>query len=364
VGSSRSLKTRRRLAVLATAVAAVLGAAAPAGAAVPREWFGVMGDGPLLRDARVDLDAETRLMAASGVGSVRVALYWSDMERSPGQMDWAATDRIVGSAARAGIRVLPTVVRTPDWAAVSPGSEGTPPRNNEDYARFLRATVARYGNRGVFWAEHPELRALPPRMWQVWNEPDIGRYWTAKPWVTTYLRLLKAGRQAIKSVDPGAKIVLGGLTNYSWEELRDIYRAGGRKLFDVAAIHPFSRRPQNVLKIVKLARRAMIRGGDRRKPLLLTEVSWSSGQGRSNANYGWETTEAGQAQRIRQAIPLLARNRKKLGIAGFHWFTWLSPPLGSIQSFDYAGLRRMDGATPVSKPALSAYSSVSRKLRR
>ena len=323
-----------------------------------------MGDGPLLRDERVDLDAEMGVMRDTGVGSMRVAMYWSDIERAEGAYDWSDPDRVMAAAARAGIRVLPTVLRTPDWAAARPGAEGTPPRDVADYATFMRAAVSRYGTRGTFWAERPELPAVPPRMWMLWNEPDIEKYWTADPWIPTYLELLRAGRGAVKGADARAKVVLAGLTNRSWEELRAIYRAGGRKAFDVAAIHPFSRRPSNVLKIVKLARRAMIRGGDRRKPLLLSEVTWSSGKGRSTANYGWETTEAGQARRIRQALPMLARNRKRLGIAGVYWFTWLSPALGSKQSFDYAGLRRMQDGAPKAKPAQRAYRSVARRLTR
>ena len=355
-----------RRAALVTALCAFLAllGAAPAGAAVPREWFGVMADGPLLLDARVDLDAEMAEMRRTGVGSIRLAVYWSDIEKTEGQFDWSDPDRVMAAAARAGIRALPTVLRTPRWAAARPGKEGTHPKDVADYARFLRAAVSRYGSGGTFWTERPDLTALPPRMWMLWNEPDIDKYWTARPWIPTYLKLLRAGRGAVKGADAKAKVVLAGLTNRSWEELAAIYRAGGRKAFDVAAIHPFSRRPANVLKIVRLARRAMVRGGDRRKPLLLTEVTWSSGKGRSKANYGWETTESGQAERVRQALPLLARNRKRLGIAGIYWFTWLSPSLGSVQSFDYAGLRRMKNGVPTAKPAQAAYRSVARKLTR
>ena len=352
------------LAVLLCALAAALAGAAPAGAAVPREWFGVMAVGPLLHDSRVDLNAEMEEMRRTGVGSIRVAVYWSDIERRKGQFDWSDSDRVVGAAATVGIRVLPTVVRTPDWAAVDPGREGTPPRDVTDYAKFVHAAVARYGTGGTYWTERPYLVPKPPKMWMLWNEPDISKYWTTKPWIPSYLELLRAGGFAVRATDRRAKVVLAGLTNQSWKELAAIYRAGGRKLFDVAAIHPFTRLPKNVLKIVKSARRAMNRAGDRRKPLLLTEVTWSSGKGRSTANYGWEVTEAGQAKRIRQALPLLARNRKRLGIGGLYWFTWLSPPLGSVQSFDYAGLRRMQDGTPTAKPAQAAYRSVARKLTR
>src|SRR3712207_8666952 len=101
---------------------------------------------------------------------------------------------------------------------------------------------------------------------------------------TTLFRSLRAAHGAIKAADPGAQVVMAGLTNRSWEDLARMYRAGARGTFDAAAIHPFSRRVTNVLKIVELARREMRRRGDARKPLLLTEISWTSGRGRSTIN--------------------------------------------------------------------------------
>lgn len=356
---------RARPALCALLVALVaLSAAAPASARVPREWIGVMADGPLLNEPTVDVARELRLMRGARVGSVRVAFYWADLERQQGRPDLSGTDMVVLAAARQRLRVLPVVVRAPAWAAVRPGEEGSPPRRYADYGRFLQALVRRYGPRGTLWRQFPGVRPMPIRRWQVWNEPDIERYWTGKPWHRTYVGLLRVARRAIRSVDGRGQVVLGGLTNRSWEELPQLYRAGARPHFDVAAIHPFSRRPSNVLKIVRLARRAMARHRDGRTPLLLTEVSWSSGKGRSSFNYGWETTERGQADRIRQALPLLARHRKRYRIAGLHWYTWLSPKLGDDESFSYAGLRRLraDG-TPVSKPAYGAFKSVTRKLR-
>src|SRR3712207_9483961 len=93
---------------------------------------------------------------------------------------------------------------------------------------------------------------------------------------------------------------------------------------DVAAIHPFSRLPTGVMKIVRLARDTMRRAGDARKPLLLTEVSYSSGRGRSTFNYGWEATEAGQARRVREILTLIGRERTRSRLAGFHWYTGLA----------------------------------------
>lgn len=377
----------RLLTFLLVSAALVLApAAAPAHAATPARFFGVMGDGPLLSGA-VSLDQELARMSSAHVGSMRVAFYWSDAQpyASSGDVpaghegrfvdvggvptDFSFTDGVVLAAARHGIDVLPTVVRTPAWARKEPAAVGSPPRTTVAYTAYLRALVLRYGPGGALWRQQPSVPARPLRRWQVWNEPDIEKYWSParsqSGWAKPYVSLLRASSKALHAADPGAQVVAAGLTNRSWVDLGKVYAAGGRRWFDVAAIHPFSRRVANVLKIVELARATMRRAGDARKPLALTEVSWSSGKGRSTFNYGWETTEAGQADRVRQILPALARHRASWRLAGVWWYTWLSRAPGSAESFDYSGLRRLTAAgTPVDKPALKAWRDTVRRLVR
>jgi hypothetical protein len=107
----------------------------------------------------------------------------------------------------------------------------------------------------------------------------------------------------------------------------------------------------------------MRRAGDARTPLALTEVSWTSGQGRSTLNYGWETTERGQAERLRSALTGIVRLRRSHRLHSVHWYTWLSPEVGDDESFSYAGLRRLRGGGIVSKPALAALRRVTRASR-
>jgi hypothetical protein len=361
-------------------VAALILALAPGAAAakVPADFLGVMVDGPLF-DGR-PLAPELSLMRSSGVQTVRYEIQWSlaqpyaTPEDVPAErraaytvrdglpVDLRGADQLFLAAARARIRVMPVVQRTPDWAAKSPGREGTPPRDPADYARFMAVLVARYGRGGSLWAENPGVPPLVVRRWQVWNEPDITKYWSDRDWAPGYVRLLRAARFAIKGRDRRAEVVLAGLTNYSWRDLRKVYRAGGRTQFDVAAIHPFSRRPSGVLTIVRRARDVMRRAGDARKPLLLSEVSWSSGKGRSTFNYGWETTESGQAARVRDAIRSLTARRRTFRLAGLYWYTWLSPAPGKSESFAYSGLRRDSGRGAVDKPARRAFRDAARRV--
>ena len=71
------------------------------------------------------------------------------------------------------------------------------------------------------------------------------------------MRLLRASRRALRAADPGSRTILAGLPNESWIALRKIYKAGGRGTFDVVALHPYTGRPRNVIKLIEFARREM-----------------------------------------------------------------------------------------------------------
>jgi Beta-galactosidase len=351
----------RRAAV--AAFIAVLLLPAAAAAKVPRDFFGVTANGPLDAPA-FPLDAESAAMRAAGVGTERMEISWDLVEPQKGQYDFTLPDRKVLAAARAGIDVLALIVRSPAWAAQHPAQPFSPPRDPADYAAFATALVARYGPNGQLWREHPEVAPRPVRTWQVWNEPNIALYWTKQPFMRGYARLLNIAYAAIKQADPKATVVMAGLANFSWRDLRRLFERGGTNLrFDVAAVHPFSGRPSNSLKIVALNRQVLDRHGASGKPIWLTELTWSSAKGRKRKlTKNWETTEAGQAERLRTAYGLFVRDRKALKLKRIYWYTWVTVDRDSPNSFDYSGLRtaRPDG-TVVDKPAARAFRAVVRR---
>jgi hypothetical protein len=347
---------------LALAILLVLAAAAPATAAVPRDWLGVVADGPMTDGS--DRESEWALLSASGARTVRAAFYWSQGQPiGPATTDFAPSDRVVLAAARHGLTVFPVVQGTPAWATAVPGDSASPPRDNADYGRFLQALVGRYGPRGTLWSEHPELTARPIRQWQIWNEPNITRYWSTQPFAKSYVRLLRAARGALRTADPGARAILAGLPNKSWAALRSIYGAGGKGAFDAVALHPYTGKPVNVVKLVALTRRVMRRYGDKRKPVWVTELSWPASVGKTTTTGGFETNDKGQAKRLRKGLVLLARARRKLRIRRVYWYTWLSTEQGP-SAFAWSGLRRMRAGQVVSAPSLTAFRRTAKLLRR
>jgi hypothetical protein len=345
------------------AVLLCLAAAAPAAAAVPRDWLGVTVDGPVL-ESGPDYTGEWPMMARNGVATVRMAFYWSQaQELGPGPVDFAVYDEEVLAAAREGIEVLPVVFATPRWARADADNTASPPRDPADYASFLTALVGRYGPQGSLWAEHPELAGRPIRAWQMWNEPNLPGFWSPQPFADGYVALIKAAHRALKAADPGSRAILAGLPN-GWAPLRQIYRAGGRNAFDAAAIHPYTARPGRVPRFLREARKVMRRFGDRRKPLWVTEMSWPAAKGKVDDPIGIATTERGQARRLAIGLTALARSRRKLRVGRVYWYTWLSEE-SDKSVFAWSGLRRLraDGAV-VSAPALEAFRKTARRLRR
>lgn len=366
-----------RLIVLLASLALIAPAAAQAtSAAVPQGFVGVNADGPVFPDTdhHINLDQQLGTMVSGGVESVRVVFDWSqaqpyanwdevpaaqrsqfvDVAGIPTRFD--STDQIVGEAAAHHLSVLPVVVNSPGWDANQlDGRAEANPRSVYWYGQYLQALVLRYGPKGTFWA-HRAVKQ-PIGMWQIWNEPDLKRFWSVQPFAPTYVVMLQAASAAIKAVDPGAKVVLGGLTNYSWKDLESIYRVpGARSAFDVVAIHPYTKQPEGVIKLLGYARGVMDGNGDRSKPMIADEISWPSSVGQTNQNYfTWIATRAGQASNVEKILPLLASNRARLRLTGFYYYTWAGHEFHNAPPWNFAGLFDYTGGRFLAKPAFTAF---------
>jgi hypothetical protein len=383
------LAAMRRLTLLPVAIGLLVLAAAAGGCGssgskhvvsaqrdVSGPLVGVMFDGPVFA-ADVNLDRQLDAAVASGVESLRVAVDWSSVQpfrtlsAVPGafrsQYDdvggvptrFAELDRVVGAAGARGLSLLPVVEYTPRWDAQRPGNRASPPRSAAPYAAFLTALVHRYGPQGTFWAAHPRTPRVPIRMWQIWNEPNFTSYWSQQPFAASYVRLLAAAHAALKSADPGAEVVLAGFADFSWQYLAQVYRVpGASRLFDIVAIHPYTAQPSGVLVILERSRAVMDRAGDSRKPMLATEITWPSSEGKAPPQFGVSTTESQQAQRLAQLMPSLVADRAKLRLMGFYWYTWMGDesPRAAPYAFDYAGLMKYVSGTVTPKPALQVFT--------
>lgn len=356
----------------------LLAVASAASASVPNGFVGMVVGAPVFSPSGdgVDLAGQLDSMVAGGVETVRVAVDWAQSQpyRSWSQVpagtrdrfqadsvdevptDFSGLDELVGLAAQRGMTVLPTILDAPYWDGTPKTALTRIPRTDGPYANFVEALVRRYGPGGSYWLDH--FPQIPIRMWQIWNEPNLTAFWPQQPFARRYVGLLRAARAAVKAADPGAQIVLAGLPNFSWIDLASIYRVkGAGSLFDVVAVHPYTRLPKGVITILGLVRWVMNRHGDSDKPIIADEISWPSSLGKTDHDVGYDfaTTEAGQAQNIRRVLPLLVANRKRLNLLGFYYYDWAGQERPNYLAFDFAGLFRLTDGHFVAKPAYTAF---------
>jgi hypothetical protein len=361
--------------LLSVFVAALLVLGVPTAAhagkrSVPSGFFGATWDRAAKSAPPRARAGEWGAMSRSGVESVRASFNWAAaLPHREDPVAFQETDEVVAQAARHGLRVLPVIELTPQWASHYPERRASPPANPGDYVEYLLALVYRYGPSGSFWTERPDLPVRPIREWQIWNEPELRRAWdvpsgASDAWPTGYVTLLAAARDALKIADPGARVVMAGLANDSWNKLAQFYGVGGGGLFDVAAFHLYSRSGGNTYRAARLVRAVMRRYGDGRKPLYATEIGCPASRGRLDSDRNFATSDRGMARCAKDAYSSLARRRRwqKLRVGAVYWYTWASNYRGR-SIFDYSGLRWLlpGRARFRSKPALRSYARLARR---
>ena len=177
------------------------------------------------------------LMSEMNVTWVRADFDWSAIEGVRGRFDWAYTDHVVNEASARGMKVLAVLDYTPGWARPAGTTSHTPPNDVNLYAEFARAAVQRYAGRGV-------------GAWEIWNEPNISDFWEPAPDADRYGDLFRAGAAAIRSTDPNASVITGGLTRGTDKSdgtrisqttfLAQLYDNGTAQMADAIGIHPYS----------------------------------------------------------------------------------------------------------------------------
>jgi len=349
------------LALCATAVLAPVASAAPR--KVPPSFFGVMFDGAVRGAPLETQQAQFDLMARSGVESVRWVMSWEGMQSVPnGTFDYEGPDRTVRLAAERGMTVLPVLLHAPRFGRLYKGRDYSPPRI-KPFQSFLRAVVRRYGSSGRFWIDNPDLPRRPIRQWQVWNEPNIDTFWDVKRggawrWPIGYVRLLKAANRTIKRTDPRAQVVTAGIVGPAWLELARLYKLGLKDDFDAVAVHVYPQTEPRVIEALRRVRLAMVRAGDRRSRIFLTETAFPSSRGQVRPIAGQrQETKAGMARRLTRLYRLAVANRRKLALDRIYWYTWASGYRHPRSNFEYAGLLAAseEGLNYKPQPALRAF---------
>ena len=334
--------------------------ATPTASTGPRsEFFGIT------QGIRLD-ERDFQTMAATGIGADRVQFVWGSVQPTPISRNWGVTDTLIGGLASHGIRAVPFIWGSARWVT---GAPALPPlesgADEKAWRKFLWAAVARYGHDGSFWDTiYPQrfgadAKPLPVESWQIWNEPNLEKYFAPGPSVEQYARLLRISHDAIKQKDPQAKIVLAGMPAYgdvdAWKFLDSLYSTPGTEDdFDIVALHPYASNLDQLRSGIERIRAVMKEHGAESTPLWITEIGWGSDP---PDDFGLNKGLEGQEKMLSSSFELIDRQREAWNVERVFWFDWRDPSNTEVVRCSFcasAGLLRSDRHR---KPAYEAFKS-------
>lgn len=224
-------------------------------------------DDPDLLVAIADLD----------VPWVRVEFPWSVIARDSNGYQWDAYDRFASGLEKNNTQALAVLHYFPERI-------GTKNINwnvaANDYAQFVKNAVKRYKAGGDASKQFSWQQGYGIRYWEIFNEPNLPGYgWLtnkAKPGenIENYALMLARANIALRTEDPNAVIVLGGLSpdGYPYRDfLGRLYELGAGKCFDIVAFHPYGRIGK-FKEVAQDLREGMIPYGDGNKPIWFNEI--------------------------------------------------------------------------------------------
>ena len=275
----------------------------------------------------------------AGFGWLKQQVEWHQTEPfEKGGFDWRELDKVVAAVSSAGINLLLSVVRAPDWA-LGDRSHG-PPADPLDFRDFMQALAGRY--RGYVQA------------YELWNEANLAREWGyGQINAGEFVELMLAGHQGVKAADPNAVTVGGALTpagdvdipdqqvqaidDVSFLEQIYAYRDGiARDAFDAWGMHPggFNNAPTQAIGSERGSgwnghgsfyfqrytqhRAIMEANGDGDKPIWLTEMGWSTANADPAYGFGADNSEEDQAKFLVDAFRLIRESAPYIT----HAFVW------------------------------------------
>ena len=197
-----------------------------------------------------------------GAGWNRWPLYWDRVETQPDSWDWSAYDELMIGDSNHGLAINAILLGRPDfWGdgdsitnlyepifadGRDSASADTPINENNPWARFVHRAASRYKPGGSLAQERAGIGDAGIRVWEIWNEPDHVLFWRAGS--DAYARMLKTAAIVIKTLDPQATVLFGGLLFSSdqsfFSQVLRAFRADSLRdqyhwFFDAVAVHSY-----------------------------------------------------------------------------------------------------------------------------
>jgi polysaccharide biosynthesis protein PslG len=275
-------------------------------------------------------------VAASRVPWVRLDIGWHDVQPDgPDSYDPAGVrkvDQSIREARQRGLKVLLLFYWAPEWASGTTKKNGRP-RDPAQYAAAAAWVADRYSGR---LGSDLTVGAI-----ELWNEPDLDRFWAPEPAATRvsdFATLVRLAGAAVKQVNPEMTVVTGGLSLLDTAWLQQFYAAGpgAGSSYDVLGLHAYPspsdsppdhfdvNEPQYSMLTLAAMAQVMDAAHDPAS-IWVTEFGWST-HPNNVFTQPWErgVTEQQQADYLLASMRVLGAQPR---VAAAFWYDAWSPPV-------------------------------------
>ena len=217
-------KTHSRICGAASLIA-ILGSAVSTASAKPTDPF----HGNIRDSLGVNIHftdpkpGEMKMLAASGLGWIRMDFAWDATEKQTGVYDFSHYDTLLENLKRKNMNALFIL----DYRNALYGPGGLPPFDESGrtaFARWAVAAVNHFQGQGV--------------LWELWNEPNNAGFWH-NPNAGDYAKLAITVDKAIRTAVPGETLIGPAVSGMDFAFLETCFKAGCLTYWDAVSVHPY-----------------------------------------------------------------------------------------------------------------------------
>jgi hypothetical protein len=307
------------------------------------------------------------VMRNAGWAGARSDAFWFQVEATKGSFDWTALDAIKARYDLGGVRWQPILEGSPPWARNGTGGSLSVPTPDHlaDFAAFAAAFASRYGPGG------PMAGTLPVTDIELYNEENArgaGAFTDAASYAAVY----RAGRAAIKAVQPELRVVVGAIlydsqpataadpTPTDAEYIQQLFAGLAGSGADAIALHPYAPTVIGLMANLLRMHRGLLQAGQGGLPIYVNELGYPAAlDGAAPKQHAAEgpTTDEARAGTVTFATDaLLASDCNVRNVAYFDLVGQESNRADTdyLSSETWKGLERRDGSLTVTGNAFAA----------
>jgi len=158
----------------------------------------------------------------AGFKWARTDLFWAWVETNPAVYDFSGFDDFFDALDARGMKPIFVLdFGNPLYC------EGPPTTVDAQaaFAAYALAAAQHFAGRGAHF--------------EIWNEPNIARFWPPAPDAPAFATLSKLAAQAVHAGDAGAVVITGGLSWFDFDYLAASIASGAATHADAVGVHPY-----------------------------------------------------------------------------------------------------------------------------